>query len=120
MARLQVNNVGTDAGTINPITIASATATTCSWTSAPTHMPAVAAPDVLPITVSPNTPTTETIIWVTGYSPGATTASILQNPPGESSFAAAHSAKPWIHGPTALDFRRGTGGLRAALSAAAR
>lgn len=65
-------------------------------------MSAVASPTILVITVQPNTPTAE-IIHVTAYTAGASTATVVRAAEGPGT-ARIHTKKPWIHGPTALDF----------------
>jgi len=106
MSRLRLNNVGDPLGSVNPITVSSATATSCSWSSAPTGMPTlgISLPDYLPVTAEPGT-TSEETFWIIGYTSGATTALILRDPPeGNTGTPAAHSSKPWAHSPTQHDF----------------
>lgn len=101
MAVLRVNNVGDVVGTTNPITLASAGATSVTWSSAPVNMPAVSSPDILKIVVEPNK-TTEEIIYVTAYTPGATSATVVRAQ--EGSTALVHAATAWAHAPTAADY----------------
>lgn len=101
MAILRVNNVGDVAGTLNPITLASAGASSATWSSAPANMPTVASPDILKIVVEPNK-TTEEIIYVTAYAPPATSATVVRAQ--EGSTALAHAATAWAHAPTAADY----------------
>lgn len=101
MGILRPNNCGDATGTVNPITLASSTTTTATWTSAPANMPAVASPNYLKVVVEPNTPNEE-IVYVTVFTFGTTSANVLRGQ--EGSTAVAHAAKPWIVGPTANDF----------------
>lgn len=101
MARLRVNNLGDATGSSNPITLSSGSATSASWTSAPTNMPVVAFPDYVALTVEPNT-ANEEIIYVTAYSASATTATVTRAQEGTSGIT--HTSKAWVNAPTALDF----------------
>lgn len=106
MSRIRVNNVGDPLGSVNPITITSATASTCSWTSSPAFPSRPFAwPDYAPLTVEPGL-TTEEVIWIVGWVPGATTAQILRNPPElNTGTPATHTSKGWVHAPTQHDYR---------------
>jgi hypothetical protein len=101
MATLRVNNVGDSDGTTNPITLASAGALTATWPNSPANMPQVTSPDILKITVEPNTPREE-LIYVTAFTIGATSATVVRAQEGLP--AAAHASVAWVHAPTALDF----------------
>lgn len=101
MAILRVNNVGDPTGTVNPITLTTSGTTTVTWASAPANMPTVASPNILKLIAEPNTPAEE-IMYLTAYTAGATSGTVLRAQ--ESSPGNLHTAKPWIHGPTAADF----------------
>jgi hypothetical protein len=106
MSRIRRNDIGDITGA-NPITISSATATSCSWVSNP--FPTIYAPFSLPtymaLTVDPNT-AQEEVFWVTGWQPGGTTALIRRAPPGENyGTIAAHTSRPWVLAPTDYDYR---------------
>lgn len=102
MATLRANNVGDSDGTTNPITLTSAGALTATWPNSPANMPAVVSPDILKITVEPNTPREE-ILYITAYTVGATSATVLRAQEGLLP-AAAHVNVAWVHAPTASDF----------------
>lgn len=101
MAILRPNNVGDPVGNVNAITLASGTATTATWPAAPFNMPAVNSPDILKIIAEPNT-LHEEIMYVTAYTPAATSATVVRGQEGSTGIA--HSAVNWICGPTNLDF----------------
>ena len=79
MAVLRVNNCGDPVGTANPMTLSSNVVTTATWPSAPANMPNVVSPDILKIIAEPSTPFEE-IMYVTAYTSGATSATILVAP----------------------------------------
>lgn len=106
MATLRANNVGDSDGTTNPITLSSAGALTATWPNSPANMPQVTSPDILKITVEPNT-TREELIYVTAFTIGATSATVVRAQEGLP--AAAHVGVAWVHAPTALDFPGPTG-----------
>ena len=101
MAVLRPNNVGDPVGNVNAITLTTPTTTTAIWPAAPFNMPAVNSPDILKVICEPNT-TREEITYVTAYTPGATSATVLRAQ--EGSVGTAHSAVNWVCGPTNADF----------------
>jgi hypothetical protein len=102
MATLRVNNLGDVLGTVNPMTLVNATTQTATWPAAPANMPAVNAPDILKLTLEPNT-AREEIVYVTAYTPGATSASVDRAAEGPG-VAIAHNAVAWANAPTVSDF----------------
>lgn len=73
-----------------------------------TAVPTVADPDYVPLIINPDTAAME-IVWLTAYTSGATTGTILRAQ--ESTAASAHGSGSEVsHGPTALDFASGGGG----------
>lgn len=103
MARLRFNGVsGTAAG--NGITL-TAGGTTATWAVAP-PLPTISSSDYVPIIIFPGDPTEE-IVWLSPYTAGATTGTVVRNAEptqaGQNSNA-AHTGVSWLHGPTAMDF----------------
>lgn len=104
MAILRVNNVGDPTGTVNPITLASAAATTATWVTPPLNMPTVASPNVLKIIAEPNT-SNEEIMYLTAYTGSVTSATVTRAQEGTT--ARTHTSTAWVHGSTAADFSLG-------------
>jgi hypothetical protein len=102
MATLRANNLGDVLGSTNPMTLANAATQTATWPSAPTNMPAVNSPDILKISLEPNTPHEE-IVYVTAYTAGATTATVTRAAEGPGT-AIAHAGVAWVNAPTVTDF----------------
>lgn len=106
MSRLRLNDVlGSASG--NPITLTSGTTTTCSWSSSPAF-PLISPPDLAVIVVEPDT-TNEEILYLRGFTPGATTGLVTRAAEpnqGGSQVGITHTAVAWIHGPTAYDLRQ--------------
>jgi hypothetical protein len=74
-----------------------------------TAVPTIADPDYLPLVINPDTSAME-IVWLVAYTAGATSGTILRHQ--EDTAANAHGAGSAIsHGPTALDFAGGGGGV---------
>jgi hypothetical protein len=100
VSRLRFNNIsGTAAG--NGLTFTSATTTTGTWASAPAF-PAIVFPDFAVVVVNPDQ-ANEEIVYLTAYTPGATSGTFSRAQ--EGSTGAAHSGEAWVHGPTADDFK---------------
>jgi hypothetical protein len=105
MARLRYNGIGDPTGSSNAITVSSATATSCTWASSPGFPSSIAAPDYAVLVLEPNT-SSEEVVWLVGWVLGSTSGSIMRKPPeGNYGTPAAHSSKPWVHGPTQADYR---------------
>jgi hypothetical protein len=108
MSRIRINGVGDPAGSVNPLTISTAAATTASWTSSPSNMPSLpfAWPDYMVVVAEPGTANSE-VFWIVGWVPGSTSATILRTPPGETNPGTprAHSSTGWLHGPTQIDYK---------------
>jgi len=110
MGRLRLNDVSTGQSSAtagnNPITL-TASGNSASFTSSPSF-PSIAPPDFAAVSVEPDT-TNEEIIYVVGFTPGATTAAVRRNAEptaGGANASVAHTAVGWVHGPTALyDFK---------------
>jgi hypothetical protein len=93
----------------NPITLSSATTTTCSWSSAPSFSASIAWPDYAVIIAEPDT-ANEEIMWLLGWTLGSTTGFVqraAEDSPGGRAINSpiSHSGVIWTHGPTARDFR---------------
>jgi hypothetical protein len=104
MTRLRHNDISS-LGTANPITLSSATTTTCSWTSAPSLPLSISWPDYAALVVEPDT-ANEEIVWLTGWTKGSTSGTVVrmaEPSPGGTATAIAHNATAWTHGPTSFD-----------------
>lgn len=100
MSEIRVNNIsGTASG--NAMTLSSAGATSCTWTSAPAF-PTIASPDFAKIILEPDT-ANEEVVYLTAFTSGATSGTVTRAQ--EGSAAITHSAVSWVHGPTANDFK---------------
>jgi hypothetical protein len=99
VARLRFNNLSSF-GTTNPITLSSGSTATATWSSTP-GFPTIAAPDFAVIVVEPDT-ANEEILYLTAFTSGATTGTVLRAQEGTTGIT--HTATAWVHGPTALDF----------------
>ena len=78
---------------------------TTASSSAFASLPVVTNPDVLAISLEPDTVNQE-IVWVTAHSSGATSCTISRGQ--ESTTAIAHAIDAvWVHGPTVADFVSG-------------
>jgi hypothetical protein len=104
MTRQRHNDISS-LGAANPITLSSATTTTCSWTSAPSFPLSISWPDYAVLIVEPDT-ANEEIVWLTGWTLGSTTGRVVrmaEPSPGGTPVPITHSSVAWTHGPTAQD-----------------
>lgn len=103
MSRLRYNNLG---GTLGAAL--TGTGTTITFGAALTGIPTIAAPDYLPLLLEPPAGATPSanfeIVWLTAYTAGATTGTILRGQEGTAAVAHA-SGVTWGHAPTAQDFK---------------
>lgn len=104
MTRLRHNDISS-LGIANPITLASSTTTSCSWTSAPLFPVSISWPDYAVLVVEPDT-ANEEIVWLTGWTLGATSGTVVrvaEKSAGGTPVPITHSAVAWTHGPTLQD-----------------
>lgn len=100
MARLRYNNSD---GVLGASLTSSAP--TLTFAVAPSWA-TIVPPDYIPLILDPATSlpdASEEIVWVTAYTSGATTATILRGQEGTSGVSHANTAA-WSHGPTVQDF----------------
>lgn len=103
--RLFFDNVSSF-GTDNPLTFADDSTTTGTFNSPP-PFPTINGAGGFDYAVVTNEPDTddEEITYLVAFTEGDTTAEFIRAQEGTT--GVAHSATPWIHGPTALDFTTG-------------
>lgn len=99
MARLRINNQSDK--TSGTLTFADGSTTTGTWGVAP-GFATITAPDFYVLVVDPDT-ANEEVVYLTAYTAAATTGTFTRAQEGTS--GVAHSAKPWVHGATASDFK---------------
>lgn len=108
MARIRLNGVSSF-GTTCALTFANGSTTAGTFSTA-TNIPALADGDELPITVDEDTTLAEIVYLLGPYTAGATSGTFERNAepiPGGAG-GVAHTAAPWVHGPTELDMRDAT------------
>jgi hypothetical protein len=78
--------------------------TSISFTTTPANLPTIDANKYAALTLDPDT-SNEEVIYVTAFTAGDTTATIVRGREGTTAVSHAVAA-PWIHGPTLFDFGR--------------
>jgi hypothetical protein len=103
MTILRFNNVlGTVAsGAVTLTNTGGAGDNTATFATVPNFPVAITAPDIAKLVAEPDTPQEE-ITYITAYTPGALTATVLRAQEGTTKIA--HAGTAWRHGPTAADF----------------
>jgi hypothetical protein len=106
MGRLRLNNLGDLTGSVNGLTLSSATTNSCSWASSPLF-PLIAGIDFAALIAEPGA-AHEEIMYLYGFTPGGTTGLVLRaaepNSQGQQ-IAFSHAGVAWWSGPTASDFK---------------